>query len=625
MLGRSRNMTIVWAVAAGCFLAAAGMLQPALDDQSKEYELNPPEVTENYPLKSLLTMAPGGLRAPIVSYLWTRAENLKNDGRYYEARQLAELICDLQPNFAGVWAFHAWNMAYNISVQTHTPEERWRWVYGGVELLRDRGIPQNRKALILYKELGWIFYHKMGRYMDDMHLSYKQRWASKMQRLLAAPPYGTTAETIAAFRPIAEAPIDKDFRRQGRSDIQRDQLETLLADAEVAAYAELLRAQQIEVDQGLLDAYNRFSLNEEVQTVRVEYPQLKTDRDKAISELINSASHSPARGKLLAFVRAQVLWNVYKLDPDWMLQLMEKFGPLDWRVIMTQALYWMTYGLHICEAKELGDIDSLNTDRGVLNAMKVLTWTGKLTYLENPRNVDLPAISWSADRRFIDPTQAEYMVMAEAVAKARGDTFRNNQLATGHVNYLSQAIEMLYAAYSRRKAQTLLDWIVRTYRPDGPEWSMDLEDFVIFRLNLGGQPSQDVVYSQVTAALQAAFLQRAVGRSEGYRQSVVYAKRVYDAYAIDAPQRIHLPPFAVIASDNLISILIRPGLVGVKMSLVERSQLYKSLNDQMQRRAYDRIAPALSQQCEIEGLDVDKAFPAPPGVEPFRRGQQPER
>ena len=44
-------------------------------------------------------------------------------------------------------------------------------MYGGAKLLRDKGIPRNPKSLMLYKELAWIFFDKMGGFMDDKHLS----------------------------------------------------------------------------------------------------------------------------------------------------------------------------------------------------------------------------------------------------------------------------------------------------------------------------------------------------------------------------------------------------------------------------------------------------------------------
>jgi len=621
-MNRPNIKQALFALAGAAFFAGSGLLQPWLDAQSSRCELNPPAKTENYPFTMLLTMAPGGLRAPILGYLWIRAEDLKSEGRYYEAMQLADLICDLQPNFAGVWAFHAWNMAYNISVQTHTPEERWRWVYNAVTLLRDRGIPQNRKSIVLYKELGWIFYHKMGQYMDDMHMYYKRRMAAMMQRLLASPPYGTTAETIEWFRPIAQAPIDRDPRRQGQRDVQQDQLSRVLADPDAASLRGKLKAAGVDVGWGLLDAYNRLTRDEAVECTRVLPVKTASDADRALSDLINDPPNRSALDKLLAFTRAQLLWNVYRMDPDWMLKLMERLGPLDWRMAMTHAVYWATYGLHVCESLEPKEMDSLNTDRVLLNALKALTWTGRLTYIENPTDAETPFITWGFDWRFVEPTQKEYAAMAEAAARGYGAAFKDNQLGPGHINYLVQAIEMLYTSYRREDAQELLDYIKKAYDPAGPEWSLELEDFVIWRMNFEGQPNQEIAYGLIGAALRTAYVQRVLGDPAGYAQSVRFARRVYDAYSKGTPSRMAMPPMDTLARDVLVNLLVRPRPMGVNLSLVNRADLYKSLDIEMQQSLYDMIWPLLRPECQAWEIDFDKAFPEPPGMEQVRQVRQ---
>ena len=116
----------------------------------------------------------GAFRSLIVNIAFIRAETYKEAGRYYDAMQLASWICQLQPRFPSVWAFQAWNMAWNISVTTFTAEERWNWVYNGVKLLRDDGIPYNPRSIELYKQLAWIFNNKMGENLDDHHWNYKR-------------------------------------------------------------------------------------------------------------------------------------------------------------------------------------------------------------------------------------------------------------------------------------------------------------------------------------------------------------------------------------------------------------------------------------------------------------------
>ncbi len=176
---------------AGSAITGAVMLQKPIESQRHRLKLT--TVTSDagiakHPRTVLLQVAPGGLRAPLLTYLWLRSQQLKSDGKFFDAQQLRDLICDLSPHFPGVWSFHAWDMAWNISVATHTPEERWMWVSNGIRLLRDRGLYYNPDNLVLHKELSWIFFSKMGQYNDDMHMIYKRRSAGLMHGVFGAPP-----------------------------------------------------------------------------------------------------------------------------------------------------------------------------------------------------------------------------------------------------------------------------------------------------------------------------------------------------------------------------------------------------------------------------------------------------
>src|SRR5271170_3511589 len=140
------------------------------------------------PLLAFTTVALGGFRGLIANALWMRANDLQNDDKYYEMAQLADWITDLEPHFTQVWTVQAWNMAYNISVKFKEPEDRWHWLERGIVLLRDRGIPLNPDSALLYRELSWLFQHKMGQNLDDAQRIYKLRWAQEMQNVLGGHP-----------------------------------------------------------------------------------------------------------------------------------------------------------------------------------------------------------------------------------------------------------------------------------------------------------------------------------------------------------------------------------------------------------------------------------------------------
>jgi hypothetical protein len=140
------------------------------------------------PLLAFTTVALGGFRGLIANALWMRANDLQNDDKYFDMAQLADWITALEPHFIEVWRVQSWNMAYNISVKFKDPEDRWHWLKRGIELLRDRGIPLNPDAALLYRDLSWLFQHKMGQNLDDAHLTYKLRWAQEMQNVLGGKP-----------------------------------------------------------------------------------------------------------------------------------------------------------------------------------------------------------------------------------------------------------------------------------------------------------------------------------------------------------------------------------------------------------------------------------------------------
>src|SRR5262245_39740915 len=130
---------IIAAAALVVCLAASGVLALGLTASAGRHKLvytdqavkaDPPQVATG--------IAMGAFRGLFVNMLWIRANALKEDGRYYEAIDLARAITKLQPRFPQVWVFHAWNMAYNISVATQTPQERWQWVQAGINLLRQQ-------------------------------------------------------------------------------------------------------------------------------------------------------------------------------------------------------------------------------------------------------------------------------------------------------------------------------------------------------------------------------------------------------------------------------------------------------------------------------------------------------
>ncbi len=182
----SRVLLVIIMLAA---LISNGWVQGKMNRSRSDLGLTRMAPLENAPpMLAFSSVALGGFRGLIANALWARTTRLQDEGRFFETLSLADWITKLQPTFSSVWTFQSWNMVYNISKQFEEPEERWRWIESGIQLLRDEAIPINPESSEIYRELAWIFQDKIGGNLDDQHLYYKARWAGEMRKILGNHP-----------------------------------------------------------------------------------------------------------------------------------------------------------------------------------------------------------------------------------------------------------------------------------------------------------------------------------------------------------------------------------------------------------------------------------------------------
>ncbi|MBY0261619.1 MAG: hypothetical protein K2Q20_04715, partial [Phycisphaerales bacterium] len=337
------------------------------------------------PPQVALGVAMGAFRGLFVNYLWIRANDLKEAGKYYEAVDLAKTITRLQPRFPKVWQFHAWNLAYNISVSTQTPSERWEWVKSGIRLLRNEGIPANPADIGIHRELAWIHLHKVAGVMDDAHRYYKAQFALEWTVVMGNPPQRRLDDQTMSpmkeqyatrwLQPIVDAP---------------DTIEQLYEKFPQARdlVADLKKEAGLDLDKRLLERHAVLSSIVGVTQSTGVGPTILND---PFGRLMASGKYPEAVGRgVLAFTRRRILKEEYNMEPDRMLRYTEYYGPLDWRHPAAHAVYWSARGseeallLKITAANRT-DFDLVNTDRLTVQAVQELFRTGSLTFdITNP-------------------------------------------------------------------------------------------------------------------------------------------------------------------------------------------------------------------------------------------------
>lgn len=191
---RSSRFKFLFLLLAIGLLASGAWLRKKTERINEVSKLNLRTSVEDAPPPELtVAMSLGVFRSVLINILWYRAASLQHEKKFYELVQLYDMVGKLQPYNGKIWSHIAWNMAYNISVEMPPGMERWRWIENGLNRIRDYGLRYNPDSRYLYKELSWIFSHKIGNTLDDSHLLYKTLLAEKMMNIFGAEVFTAKA------------------------------------------------------------------------------------------------------------------------------------------------------------------------------------------------------------------------------------------------------------------------------------------------------------------------------------------------------------------------------------------------------------------------------------------------
>ncbi len=548
-------------------LVSAGNQLDYINSQRKQMNLVRNEPLENAPpALAFATVAMGSFRGLIVDILWIRAERLKEKGQFFDARQLAEWIVTLQPRFSRVWSFQAWNMAYNISVTipASEPEQRWRWVKNGYELLRDKGIPLNPTDISLYRELALIFQHKIGGITDDAHRYYKLQLA-----LATEPLLGPANEQY--FDELAAAP---------------ESLDQVLADTDAAKFVNDLRAADETFADDEKIAGNYLALRQEPKKFK---PQA--------FDVIDSYRGTETLEKFDIFAKAWQLRNVWKLEPQLMQQINKVYGPtdftdpnhhlpMDWRHPDTHAIYWAVKGLEMKPENDL-TIGEANTDRIVSHSLQNLYRYGIIFIYDIPQSEQIEyetrpdrrprmskAVYLRPDLRMFDSYNKTQLAIIKKY-KSQGvdihDTYE-----TGHKNFLKNAVLRFYQAGHKQQARKIYKELRKLY-PDEETKA----EFVVYLRNRLREEVQELGITDAREnihdiLLEAYFYFSMREDDEAYKREKI-ATEIYKQYEIlfkGEKHRVGLPPISRMKYLSLIDFLRDLRYPeSLRMSLVARIQL----------------------------------------------------
>ncbi|XOV75048.1 MAG: hypothetical protein ACFHWZ_16550 [Phycisphaerales bacterium] len=606
----------------------------------------------------------GAFRGLFVNYLWMRADRLKQEGKFHEAYELSAAITRLQPRFPRVWSFHAWNMAYNISVATSTREERWQWVKAGIELLRQEGIPKNPNDVQLHRELAWIFNHKVQGFMDDANRYYKKQLAREWHMLLGEPPRlqsgneAATQQMVDWLEEVVSAPetlggvIDRELADRNRDVIEENRLG--IEDSLVNELAtRIVDEAGLELNYDLLELYAvQQALDNSWFTQSAEEGGIpfaregaerqlaqRGDSNSVFTELYRDEKYADTVGedgeivmpgawsRLIPHVRKRVLVDEYNMSPTRMQRYTAKFGPLDWRHPSSHAVYWSHRGVELgLQRRGVRNFNTLNTDRITMHSLQELFRSGTVMY-DPIRDTHLTMVSL----HYI-PSYAEIVLeVAARGGRSQDESRAFRTYIQGLQNFLKDAIRTTYRFGDIEQANY---WFTELREFPGlnvndpalfEDLGLDLATFVRKQLEEDDRFTiPHVAASEVEMALRGAFLNGLLnGDRQAFEGNIEYARQVHKRY-FDLQDQVTLvdrdrnrmdemhPDFAIAAGEVFLRILAYSDI-----EIFQSSLMYQRVPSSIQRVVYDALISVFAQQGVPPQL-LAEMFPEPPGMEQYR-------
>jgi hypothetical protein len=467
----------------------------------------------------------------------------------------------------------------------------------------------------LYRELSWIFFHKVGQYSDDAHWFYKRELAFEMQQVLGDLDRGGTTEMVVArFRAIAQAP---------------DTVDELVAKfPEVKLILNAVKDLGYEPNERLLRQLGSYIMfSQSIDSVLIQGIDSRRVPPGIDMRIVNALFGDPtpdskwntALREFVSFLRKRVLVERYHMQPQKMLEMMEAFGPIDWRHPAAHGMYWAKLGTEQAALlRNNDDVDIVNTYRQNVHSMQLLTRSGRLAFDPFTRRLQM-----LPDVRFIPAYEKAVEEADEAYVEKYGK--HSDSYKAGHENFLLAAVVYNYLYGDLDKAATYFKKVRDLYGNEphnqrSQRYTSTMQDLVIFELQ-GNSTMMDRSTQFIDAMIRQSLEQGlAYGRMDTFNRCIKLAQQMHTKFnsrgitTTIAPQdRMKILPWEQTLLDSYVSYMKQEAV-----DPLTRARIWMNTPLILKQKTYDQLLPAMSEQMPRYGLDVNLAFPEPEGMGAIR-------
>lgn len=242
------------------------------------------------------------------------------------------------------------------------------------------------------------------------------------------------------------------------------------------------------------------------------------------AKLLNPASDEDRQ-------RAQILRDVYKLDPAIMKQVDDTYGPLEWRLPETHAIYWAFAGLKNATSSD----DLLPLRRLIYQSMQLAFTRGAII----PDRIG-GGFNLGPNLDMVENANRAYEDMMKQ------DPEEASKITTGHRNFVMNAVFYLYTFNRQREATQWFSYLKQRY-PDAVAANLTLDQYAVNRVTeAAGETNPDQARAVVAGLIVNSFVELAQDEDDRAANFERLGQRVWNRYQskIQGQEgRIGLPPY----------------------------------------------------------------------------------
>ena len=243
--------------------------------------------------------------------------------------------------------------------------------------------------------------------------------------------------------------------------------------------------------------------------------------------------------------RARLLREKYKMDPEFMKEVNDRYGPLEWRLPEAHAIYWAALGLKKAQENptKIKQDDLITLRRAIYQSMQISFQRGRLIAIPYIKKFE-----FGPNLDIIPKVSAAYEQAAEE------DVNNHDHILIAHRNFLRDAVYFLYVNNRLKEAAYWYKYLGTKYpnkllietQANSYPANVTLDEYAVSKVqeDVSETMAMDRIRAIIEGLIEKAYFSSALGQDEAAAGYALLAEKVRTTYESKTSARKDSIPMA---------------------------------------------------------------------------------